>query len=111
MWDSFSLSRRASRRIAKPAWSRSSRLGLESLEDRCLMATFLVTTNAPAGNGSLAAAIAQAATGDTINFSDTLAGQPILVPSALTIDKGITIQSSDPNKVILAGAGTDRIFN
>src|SRR5690348_7262042 len=61
----LSARRRAAQRPACQAqtpWRAQPRL--EELEDRCLLATFLVTTTADSGAGSLRAAIAAAA-GDT----------------------------------------------
>src|SRR3954466_12497976 len=106
------------RRAARPARPahRPPRLRAERLEDRCVPATLLVTTNAPAGPGSLPAAVSQAAAGDVITFSPTLAGQPIFLASTLTIDKGITILGSSPSDVIIGGTfinggGGGRVLN
>jgi Putative Ig domain len=107
----FSLLRRSSRRATSAARSRSPRLELETLEDRCLLATFLVTTNAASGAGSLANAVAQAATGDSITFSPALAGQPITLASPLTIANGITIAGTGSDSTIINGAQMGRLFD
>jgi hypothetical protein len=104
--------------FCRPSWGgsrvtrpRSPRLGFEPLEDRYLLSAFLVTTNANAGVGSLAAAVAQAGTGDVITFSGALAGQPITLSSPLTLSQGVTILGQGPDVIILNGGGTGRLFN
>src|SRR5262245_9766729 len=102
MWNTFARLRRPGRRAPGAVRPRPARLALEVREDRCLLTTFLVTTNAGGGPGSLPAAVAAAGTGDVITFSDSLAGQPIGLASPLTISKGITILGQGPDKIIIS---------
>jgi hypothetical protein len=71
----------------------------------------LVTTNAGTAAGSLPNAIAQAVAGDLVTFDPALAGQPIILASPVTINKAITIQGLGADKIILSGAGTNRLLN
>src|SRR5262249_39694923 len=111
MLNPFSLFHRPSPGGSRVSRPRSTRLGVEPLEDRYLLSAFLVTTNANAGAGSLAAAGAQAGPGDVITFSGALAGQPITLSTSLTLAKGITILGQGPNVTILSGGNNGRLFN
>src|SRR5262245_10825090 len=111
MLHSFSLFSRALRRVSKKRRSPSRRPEVEILEDRCLPATLLVTTNMGTGAGSLPSAIAQAAAGDVITFDPALSGQPIVLFSPVTISKAITIQGQGADKTLISGAGTNRLLN
>jgi hypothetical protein len=63
-------------------------------------ATVTVTATADSGAGSLRAAIAAAAGGDTIQFAAALNGQTITLTSAqLVIDKDLTIDGPGPNQL------------
>jgi len=63
-------------------------------------ATLTVTTTADSGAGSLRAAIAAAAAGDTIQFAAALNGQTITLTSAqLLIDKDLIIQGPGANQL------------
>lgn len=55
------------------------------------MATITVTSTAASGTGSLAAAIAEAMPGDTIVFSNALAGQTIKLGATLAVGSSVTI--------------------
>ena len=94
MLSKFPFLRRERRLVQQPTPQRRNPLTLERLEDRCLLATFLVTNTAASGPGSLATAIGAAATGDTILFNGTLSGQTITVNTPLTIATGVTISRS-----------------
>jgi hypothetical protein len=87
---------------------------LEPLEDRCVPATFTVTTNSDIGGGSLRQAILQAEAGtggDTITFAPSLTGQTISPATALpTLTKGETITGLGPTALTVAGNNTFRIF-
>src|SRR5262245_17472921 len=111
MWNSLRLFHRPLRRAPKANRSPSPRIRVEVLDDRCLPATLLVTAVTGTGAGSLPNAVAQAVAGDIITFDPALAGQPIVLASALTINKSITIQGQGADKTIISGAGTDRLFN
>jgi hypothetical protein len=111
MWNSLRLFRQPLRRAPKVNRSPSVRGWLEVLDDRCLPATLLVTAVAGTGAGSLPNAIAKAGAGDIITFDPALSGQPIVLATALTIGKAITIQGQGADKTIISGAGTDRLFS
>lgn len=113
MFDSYSFFRRASRLRpeSKQRPSRAAHLRLEGLENRWLPTTLLVTTNLGTGAGSLPNAIAQAAAGDIITFNLALSGQPIVLSTAVTINKAVTIQGQGADKTLITGAGTDRLLN
>jgi hypothetical protein len=75
-------------------------------------ATFLVTNTNDSGAGSLRAAVATAATGDTITFN--LPGCPCtitLVSGELPVANGITIQGPGALQLTISGNQTSRIFN
>src|ERR1043166_2868356 len=79
-------------------------------------ATITVTTTAESGAGSLRAAIAAAAEGDTIQFAAALNGQTITLTSAqILIDKNLTISGPGPSQLTVkrstaAGTPPFRIF-
>jgi hypothetical protein len=58
-----------------------------------------VTNNADSGAGSLRQAIADAASGDTINFAATLNGQTITLASELLINKNLTVSGPGANQL------------
>ncbi|GAB4546835.1 MAG: hypothetical protein Fur002_22250 [Anaerolineales bacterium] len=66
--------------------------------------TITVANNADSGAGTLRQAIADACTGETINFSNALSGQTIRLASTLTLDKDVTIDGSAlASPVIISG--------
>ena len=71
------------------------------------MAATLTDLN-DSGAGSLRAAIAAAAPGDTINFSVT---GTIMLASELAIDKNLTIQGPGANLLTISGNNAVRVFN
>jgi hypothetical protein len=71
-------------------------------------ATVTVTTTADSGAGSLRAAIAAAAAGDTIQFAAALNGQTITLTSAeLLIDKNLTIEGPGPSQLTVKRSTAD----
>ena len=65
-----------------------------------LASTFTVTSTADSGAGSLRQALADANSGDTIQFAPALNGQTIVLTSAeLVIDKSITISGPGPSQL------------
>ena len=63
-------------------------------------ATITVTNNNDSGAGSLRQAIADAASGDTINFADSLNAQTITLTSGeLLINKNLTITGPGANQL------------
>ncbi len=81
------------------------------MEDRTLLSTLTVTSNSDSGNGSLRAAIAAAASGETINFSPTLKGEAITLASGpLTLGVNQTIDGLGANKLTISGGGTEGVL-
>jgi len=72
----------------------------------------MVMTSLDGGPGSLRQAIADAFSGDTITFDDTLSGQTIMLLSGqLLVDKDLIIDASDlPDGITIDGNYASRIF-
>jgi hypothetical protein len=68
-----------------------------------------VTNNADSGAGSLRQAIADAASGDTINFAATLNGQTITLASELLINKNLTVSGPEANLLASGFASSRRL--
>jgi hypothetical protein len=104
------------RRLLGPSKSRPSRGSgprrpcsfrprLEILEDRQLLSILTVTNNSLSGAGSLNAILAQAANGDTIRFSPSLANQTI--PGSYTLTNNLTIDNATaPASGLTLGGGS-----
>jgi len=73
--------------------------------------TQTVTNLADSGAGSLRAAIAAAASGDTINFQPGLTGTITLTSGEITIDKTLTITGPGAATLSVDGNLSSRIFN
>ena len=70
-----------------------------------------VTTNADSGSGSLRAAIASAASGDSITFTNTLSGATITLGSVLTVSNSLSIIASGPASGIkVSGNNSNQVF-
>ncbi|MCI0458276.1 MAG: Ig-like domain repeat protein [Gemmataceae bacterium] len=119
-WIHSLLTRRNSRQPApppQPSPTRGRRGGgprLEALEDRCVPASFAVTTTNDDGAGSLRAAItaANAAAGaDTIDFDASLLGRTITLASSLpAITNPVSINGpAGPSALALPSAGLTTI--
>src|SRR5262249_28739916 len=67
-----------------------------------------VTNTNDSGAGSLRAAVAAAAPGDTINFS--VVGKIVLTSGPILINKPLTIAGPDPKLLTISGNSTSRIF-
>ena len=98
----FTLSgilRRANRNSKPNAPRRQARLRPEALEDRCVLSTLLVTSNADdftAQPGTLRYAVENAASGDTISISRALTNTPIVLNpflGELLINKDLAIEA------------------
>jgi hypothetical protein len=74
--------------------------------------TYTVTNTNDSGAGSLRAALAAAASGDTINFATAIKGGTIKLASSLTITDGVTIDGSGEGITIDGGGKvTDFLVN
>jgi hypothetical protein len=90
-------------------------LGIEVLEDRTVPSTLTVTNNLDTGaigDGSLRGEIAAAASGDTINFDPSLAGQTIaLTGGELAIAKNLDIEGLGADQLTISGNSASRVFD
>jgi hypothetical protein len=74
-------------------------------------ATLTVTTTADSGPGSLRQAIAEAASGDTIDFAESLAGQTIVLTSGeLLIQKSLNIVGLGTDDLIISASRLSRVL-
>jgi hypothetical protein len=90
-------------------------LRLEVLEDRRVPSTLTVTNNLDtgvAGDGSLRGEIAAAASGDTIHFDPSLAGQTITLTSGeLAINQNMDIEGLGSDQLTISGNNASRVFD
>jgi hypothetical protein len=103
-------------RTARQAPARC-RPTLEALESRYVPSTLVVTKTTDtgvAGDGSLRGEIAAAAaSGDTITFADSLAGQTITLDAAkgqLELSKDLTINGLGADQLTISGGDATRVF-
>ncbi len=83
---------------------------LEALEDRTVLSPLLVTNNHDSGAGSLRYEIAQAVSGDTIQFAPSLDGQTIpLTSGELDITQNLDIDGPGAQLLTVSG-GSSRVF-
>ncbi len=108
-----SLSRRTNGQARRPI-RRSTRLGVEALEDRTVPAQFWVTSNLDDGGaGTLRAAIAQANSSvglDEIVFASGLSGSITLTGGQLTITDNLNITGPGAVQLAVSGNHVSRIF-
>src|SRR5262245_42996008 len=83
---------------------------LEALEDRLTPGTLTVTSNADSGPGSLRAAIAAAAGGDSIVFAPAVHAIT-LTTGELAISKSLNIQGPGPGLLAVSGNDAGRVFH
>jgi hypothetical protein len=90
------------RRRAKPQ--------LEALEDRCVPSIDMVTnlSGSSAVSGSLPFEVANAASGDTVQFASNLKGGTITLGSTLDINQALTIDGAGSG--ITVNGGGNRVF-
>jgi hypothetical protein len=97
----------------KPARPRKAVLAVEGLEERLVLSTLQVTSLADDGGpGELRQAIANASSGDTIQFS-VPANSTIHLQSPLTLSKDVTIQGPGAGSLTIqrdSGASAFRLF-
>jgi hypothetical protein len=74
-------------------------------------ATIVVTSTADSGEGSLRAAIADAAPGDEIRFGSKTLRIPITLASEIVIDKDLRIRGNGMGNTIIDGGDNTRAFN
>lgn len=101
------------RRRARTATKRRpSLLRVEALEDRTVPATMLVTSAADDGSeGTLRFELFFAQDGDTVQFSDALAGQTIsLQYGALWVPTSVNIEGLGADQLTIDGNFFDRDF-
>ncbi|HEY9607903.1 choice-of-anchor Q domain-containing protein [Allocoleopsis sp.] len=78
------------------------------------MSIITVTSVADNGTGSLRAAIAQAQSGDTIQFASTLANQTIILTSGqleIPVGKNLIIDGAGASGLTISGNNASRIFH
>jgi hypothetical protein len=101
--------------LSRPAPARARptfRPALLALEDRTVPSVLIVTSPADSGPGTLRQEISDAASGDTIQFDDSLLGQTITLTSAsLTVNKNLTIAGPGSDQLTIDGNGGHTIFN
>ena len=105
---------RSSRRIPAVRQRKGSRLTVEALEDRTVPSTFLVTTTADNGAGSLRSALlaANAVSGaDTILFSSSVHGTITLTSGELSITDDLTIAGPGADRLSVSGNDASRVFH
>ncbi len=75
------------------------------------MSILTVTTTADSGDGSLRSAIAQATSGDTIQFSSNLSGKTITLKTGqLVLNKNLTIDGGAAPGLTVSGNQASRVF-
>ena len=85
---------------------------VEGLELRDMPSTITVINPLDSGPGSLRDALARAADGDLINFSDRLMGQPIRLTSGeLAVTKRIDIEGLGESSLTISGTNSSRVFH
>jgi hypothetical protein len=96
-----------------PRSARPTRLGVEQLEDRAVPATFVVTTLADAGLGSLRQAVldANAAPGaDVIRFAGPVRGTIALTGGELGLTDDVRIDGPGAARLAVSGSDLSRVF-
>ncbi len=84
---------------------------LEMLEDRNLLTVFTVMNASDSDPGSLCATIAEASSGDTIQFDPSLAGQTITLTSGvLALANDLTITGPGANELTVSGNQSSPVF-
>ena len=99
-------------RASRPAPTAPCAIADTGAPARANATIWIVQNNADSGAGSLRQAVLSAATGDTIVFSSSLAGQTItLACGEIAVNASIAINGSSAPGVAVDGAGASRIFN
>src|ERR1700693_5359657 len=103
---------RPRRIIASGAPRRSFVPRLECLEDRTVPSTLTVANNLASGAGSLRAALASAANGDTIAFAPSMSGKTITLTSgALNATANVTIVGPGATHLTIDGHSHSEILH
>ena len=94
---------------------RPRRLGMEMLEDRLVLSTFLVENTADVGPGSLRQAVLDANTSpgaDEIAFDVSLTGQTIVLGGVeLAVSDDLRITGLGADELTISGNNTSRVFS
>jgi hypothetical protein len=91
---------------------RHFRPRLEYLECRDLPSILTVLNNSDSGPGSLRQAIADAQSGDTINFHPSLRGRTIRPTGGeLAVSKSLNIEGPGPDRLTVSGNNASRVFD
>src|SRR5437588_4484952 len=99
-------------RSKRPAGRRPAFIPrLESLEDRTVPSTLVVSNSLDKGPGSLRDTINHAMSGDTILFAPSLAGQITLTSDELAIKKSLDIEGPGADKLAVSGSDKYRAFD
>jgi hypothetical protein len=80
------------------------------LEPRTLLSTIVVSNPNDSGPGSLRSAVADATNGDSIVFSNRLAGRTITLQSEIEVTNNISISGPASRPVVLSGGGKSRVL-
>ena len=103
------------RKSKKRNRSRKNRsLGLESLEDRQVMTTFMVTSTDAAGPNSLREVVHQANINpgaDVIQFSESIDFETLSPMATISITDSVQIIGNGADRTIIDGGGTHQLFN
>lgn len=106
------VERRGKVRRRPGSWNLASTVPAECLEERVLLSTITVTSTADSGSGSLRNAIANANSGDTIQFDVSTNGTPIQLTSGeLAISSSLTITGNGAANTIIDAQQSSRIFD
>ncbi|MGP0065667.1 MAG: beta strand repeat-containing protein [Isosphaeraceae bacterium] len=84
---------------------------LVPLEVRALLSTITVTNDNDSGAGSLRAAIADASSGETIQFAHSAYGTITLTSGPLDVATGVDIDGPGANRVAISGNNASTIFD
>ena len=109
------FTRNARRNTMLRSLRRTAPLRLESLEDRCVPATFMVTNIDDDGVGSLRQAIfnanANPADDDIIQFASTATGMITLTSGELSITGPVDLQGPGAGILTVSGGDESRVFS
>ena len=99
----------------RPQTTRATRTrflpGIDRMEDRTLLSTWMVTNTNDSGTGSLRYEVGQASSGDAVDFASNLSGQTITLASGpITLGVNVTIEGLGANNPTVSGGGKQQVF-